>query len=74
MREVMERPLEGFGELFRMLSWEGIGSGAMMGRACAGVSRGKILFSIPGSTGAVKLALEKLILPEAAHLYWEINR
>ena len=74
MREVIERPLEGFGELFRMLSWEEIGSGAMMSRASAGVSRGKILFSIPGSTGAVKLALEKLILPEAAHLYWEINR
>ena len=57
-----------------MLSWEQVGSAAMMSRATAGVYRGKIIFSTPGSPAAVRLAWEKLIAPELAHLAWEIAR
>src|ERR1041385_3906091 len=61
-------PLDGFGEIFRFLSYQDIGSAAMMSRAAAGTARGKILISVPGSSGAVKLAMEKLILPEIRHM------
>lgn len=71
---LLEKTLVGFGELFRMLSYAEIGSSAMMSRAVAGVYRGKIIFSMPGSTHAVKLAMEKLILPELAHLVWELKK
>lgn len=71
---LLEKRLEGFGELFRYLSFQEIGSAAMMSRASAGVYRGKIIISIPGSEPAVKLAMEKLILPELGHIIWEINR
>ena len=70
----LEKTLPGFGEIFRMLSWEQVGSAAMMSRATAGVYRGKIIFSTPGSPAAVRLAWEKLIAPELAHLAWEIAR
>lgn len=70
----MERPIPGFGELFRMLSYEEIGSAAMLSRASAGVIQETVIFSMPGSTGAVSLAMEKLILPELAHLVQEINK
>ena len=70
----LEKPLPGFGELFRMLSYPEIGAAAMLSRATAGVYRGKLVVSMPGSSGAVKLALEKLILPEINHLVWEILR
>ncbi|HVO41604.1 MAG TPA: molybdenum cofactor biosynthesis protein B [Aggregatilineales bacterium] len=70
----LEKPLPGFGELFRMLSWEQVGAAAMLSRATAGVYRGKLIFSMPGSPKAVRLALEKLILPEINHLAWEIAR
>ena len=70
----LEKVLPGFGELFRMLSFEEIGSGAMLSRAVAGVYRGTLLFSMPGSTGAVRLAMERLIVPELAHLVWELAR
>jgi molybdenum cofactor biosynthesis protein B len=60
--------LDGFGELFRMLSFEQVGSAAMLSRAVAGVARGKPVFSLPGSPKAVELALERLILPELGHL------
>src|SRR5207237_1740063 len=59
----LDQPLPGFGELFRMLSWEQIGSGAMLSRAVGGVARGKLLFGLPGSTSAVELAMTRLILP-----------
>ena len=65
---LLEKQLPGFGELFRAASFQEIGSRAIASRACAGVYRGKLIFSIPGSTGAVKLALEQLILPELVHL------
>ena len=70
----LEKPLPGFGELFRMLSYPEIGAAAMLSRATAGVYHGKLVVSMPGSSGAVKLALEKLILPEINHLVWEILR
>jgi molybdenum cofactor biosynthesis protein B len=66
--------LDGFGELFRMLSYEQIGSGAMMSRALAGVVAGRIVVSLPGSEAAVRLALEKLLIPELGHLVREATR
>ena len=71
---LFERRLDGFGELFRMLSWEQIGSAAMLSRAVAGIARGKPLFSLPGSPDAVELALARLILPELGHLLAELRR
>lgn len=70
----LEKTLPGFGELFRMLSYEEIGAGAMLSRAVAGVCRDTLLFCTPGSTNAVRLALDRLILPELNHLVWEILR
>jgi molybdopterin adenylyltransferase len=68
-------PLPGFGELFRMLSWEQIGSGAMLSRAAGGVAgNDKLLFAMPGSTKAVELAMTKLILPELRHLLFELRK
>lgn len=67
---ILEKRLDGFGELFRMLSYEEVGSPAMLSRAVAGVCRSTVIFSMPGSTGAVRLALDKLILPELGHLAW----
>jgi molybdenum cofactor biosynthesis protein B len=72
--ELLDRRLDGFGELFRMLSHAEIGSAAMMSRAVGGISRGKLLFSMPGSTGAVTLAMRDLILPEIGHLLGELRR
>ena len=69
-----ERPLPGFGEIFRALSYNEIGSAAMMSRATAFVSEGKIVFCVPGSEKAARLATEKLIVPEVGHLVWEANR
>jgi molybdenum cofactor biosynthesis protein B len=66
--------LPGFGELFRMLSWEQIGSGAMMSRAIGGIAKGKIIFCMPGSSKAVELAMSKLILPEIGHLVYELRK
>lgn len=74
VEELLEKKLVGFGELFRMLSFAEIGSSAMMSRAVAGVYKRKIIFSMPGSTHAVRLAMEKLILPELAHLVWELRK
>jgi molybdopterin adenylyltransferase len=69
------KPLPGFGELFRMLSFQEIGSAAMLSRAVAGVTRdGLIVFAMPGSPAAVKLACERLILPELSHLLEELGR
>jgi molybdenum cofactor biosynthesis protein B len=70
----LEKTLPGFGEIFRLLSWEQVGSAAMMSRATAGIYRGKVVFSTPGSPAAVRLAWEKLIEPELAHLAWEVVR
>jgi molybdenum cofactor biosynthesis protein B len=70
----LDQTLPGFGELFRMLSWQEIGSGAMLSRAVGGIARGKLLFAMPGSTGAVELAMAKLILPELKHLVYELGK
>lgn len=71
---LLEKRLPGFGELFRMLSWQEVGSAAMLSRATAGIYRQRLIFSTPGSPNAVRLAWEKLIAPELAHLVWELNR
>ncbi|MDB4951082.1 MAG: moaB [Gemmatimonadetes bacterium] len=70
----LEKTLPGFGELFRMLSWEQVGAAAMLSRATAGVYRGCVVFSVPGSPAAVRLAWERLIAPELEHLAWELVR
>ncbi|RLI20247.1 molybdenum cofactor biosynthesis protein [Candidatus Bathyarchaeota archaeon] len=64
----LEKVLPGFGEIFRSLSFDQIGSAAILSRAIAGVAKGKVFFCIPGSPNAVKLCFEKLILPEVAHI------
>jgi molybdenum cofactor biosynthesis protein B len=69
----IEKKLDGFGEIFRYLSYLDIGSAAIMSRAAAGSARGKILISLPGSRGAVTLAMEKLILPEIRHMVSQIQ-
>ena len=71
---LLERRLDGFGELFRMLSWSEIGAAAMLSRAVAGVASGKAIFCTPGSSNAVKLAMEKLIGPEIGHVVHEIRK
>jgi len=65
---LLEKTLPGFGEIFRRLSFNKIGSAAILSRALAGVAEGKVFFCIPGSPNAVRLCFEKLILPEAAHI------
>lgn len=64
----LERVVPGFGELFRMLSFQEIGSAALLSRALAGLVGGRVVFVLPGSRGAVRLALERLVLPELGHL------
>jgi molybdopterin adenylyltransferase len=71
---LIEKRMPGFGELFRMLSYQEIGAAAMLSRATAGTVGSALLFSMPGSTNAVRLALQKLILPQLAHLVWETIR
>ena len=74
VQSFLEKELPGFGEIFRYLSYEEIGAGAIMSRATAGVARNTIIFSIPGSRNAVGLAMDKLILKEISHLVWEVAR
>ncbi len=69
----LEKTLPGFGEIFRMLSYQEVGSRAMASRAIAGICQGKVVFSLPGSSNAVRLAMEKLILPELAHLVKQVQ-
>jgi molybdenum cofactor biosynthesis protein B len=71
---LLAKRLDGFGELFRMLSWQEIGSAAMLSRAVAGVWDGRAVFSVPGSRAAVRLAWEKLIGPELGHVVREIRK
>ena len=71
---LLEREVPGFGELFRMLSYEEIGSGALLSRALAGLSRGTVLFVLPGSRGAVNLGMSRLVLPELGHLVAEAQK
>jgi molybdenum cofactor biosynthesis protein B len=71
---LIEKRLDGFGELFRMLSFNEIGPSAMMSRAVAGTIGRKAIFVLPGSPNAVKLAMTKLILPELGHVAQQLNR
>ncbi len=70
----LQKTLPGFGELFRMFSYEQVGPAAMLSRATAGVYRGRVVVSTPGSSAAVELAWNKLIGPELQHLAWEVGR
>jgi molybdopterin adenylyltransferase len=75
VRQLFDKELPGFGELFRMLSYtDDIGSAAILSRAIAGIFQDTAVFSTPGSTGAVKLAMSKLIIPELGHVVHEINK
>jgi len=65
---LLDRVVPGFGELFRALSYAQIGSAALLSRALAGLASGRVVFVLPGSRGAVELAMEKLVLPELGHL------
>jgi molybdenum cofactor biosynthesis protein B len=71
---LLEKRLDGFGELFRMLSYGEVGAAAMMSRAVAGVYRRRIIVAMPGSTNAVRLAMERLIVPELAHMVYELRK
>jgi molybdenum cofactor biosynthesis protein B len=71
---LIDKPLDGFGELFRVLSYEQIGAAAILSRAFAGAARGKIVIALPGSEAAVTLAMEKLVGPELAHMVREAGR
>ena len=73
IESLLEKTLPGFGELFRWLSYQEIGSRAIASRAIAGVYQSKLVFSLPGSTNAVKLATQQLILPELAHLISQLR-
>ncbi len=72
--EMLEKRLDGFGELFRMLSYADIGPAAMMSRACAGLALGRVVIALPGSEGAVRLAMTKLVLPELGHLVQQASK
>ena len=71
---LLQKRIDGFGELFRKLSYDAIGPAAMMSRACAGLAAGHIVVSLPGSEAAVRLAMEKLLIPELGHLVQQASR
>ena len=72
--QLFEKELKGFGEHFRRLSYDEIGLPGVMSRATAGVTNGKLIFCLPGSTGAMKTALNQIIIPGVGHMLWELNR
>ena len=74
VERLLDKRLPGFGELFRMLSYEDVGPAAMLSRAQMGIAQGRIIVSLPGSPNACRLALEKLLLPELGHLVRELSR
>lgn len=75
VQSIFDKEISGFGEIFRMLSYtEDIGSAALLSRAAAGVVNDRAVFSTPGSTGAVRLAMEKLIIPEIGHVVRELTK
>jgi molybdenum cofactor biosynthesis protein B len=71
---LIDKKLDGFGELFRMLSYEEIGAAAILSRAVAGASGSKFVACLPGSTNAVRLAMEKLLVPEIPHVVFELRK
>ena len=74
VERMIEKRLDGFGELFRMLSYEEIGAAAVLSRAVAGAVGSKLVASLPGSRNAVKLGMEKLLVPEIAHIVFELRK
>ena len=74
VKSVLDRELEGFGELFRMLSFQEIGPAAMLSRAVAGVRHGKFIAALPGSPDACRLAMEKLLIPELGHITYLLSK
>jgi len=74
IHSILEKELDGFGELFRFLSYGEIGTASIMSRAIAGTIKGKVILCLPGSLGAASLAMEKIILPEIGHLVREATR
>ena len=71
---ILEKKLDGFGELFRLLTYREIGTPSIMSRAVAGVVRGKVILCLPGSSGAANLAMDRIILPEIGHMVREATR
>ena len=71
---LLEKRLDGFGELFRMLSYHDIGPASMLSRAVAGTARGKFIVALPGSEGAVRLAMTKLLVPELGHIAQQLAK
>jgi molybdenum cofactor biosynthesis protein B len=71
---LIEKRLDGFGELFRMLSYDDIGPAAMLSRAVAGTAQGKFIAALPGSEGAVRLAMTKLLIPELPHIVQQVSK
>ncbi len=71
---LLEKRIQGFGELFRRMSYDEVGEAAMISRATAGVASGKLIFCLPGSKNAVELGLRKIILPALGHMLWEMGR
>lgn len=69
-----EKHIDGFGELFRRLSFDEIGVASMISRATAGIAQGKLVFCLPGSKGAMETALKEIILPAVGHMLWELSR
>ncbi len=74
IERLLDKKLDGFGELFRMLSWSQVGSAAMLSRSIGGLAGETVIFALPGSPHAVQIALDRLILPELPHLLWERKR
>jgi molybdenum cofactor biosynthesis protein B len=74
VERMIEKRLDGFGEIFRMLSYEEIGAAAIMSRALAGSVGSKFVASLPGSRNAVRLAVEKLLVPELSHVVFELRK
>jgi molybdenum cofactor biosynthesis protein B len=74
VERMVEKRLDGFGELFRMLSYEEVGAAAVLSRALAGAVGAKFVASLPGSRNAVRLGMEKLLVPEIAHIVFELRK
>ncbi len=74
VKSVLDKELEGFGELFRMLSYQEIGPAAILSRAVAGVRHGKFIAALPGSPDACRLAMEKLLIPELGHITYLLSK
>jgi molybdenum cofactor biosynthesis protein B len=74
VRPLLEKEMPGFGEVFRSLSYVEVRGPAILSRATAGVAAGKLVYCLPGSRGAMSLALNELILPNIGHTLWELNR